>query len=159
MQELELELANLSIKIKVINHDMNPVKIADLKRGFFEEGRMHSILEKYHNIKLTKCVDNFTFDYQGENVFYEIKSRNCTFDKYPSTMVGKNKIDFANALPGYKFYFVFCFTDGDYIYEYNKNNKLYFEIGGRCDRGRDEYKQYCYIPIRYLEKIIFVTSE
>lgn len=153
MQELELEFENMNIRIKVTKNDMNPIKLADLKRGFFEEGRMQAVLEKFHNTKLTKCEDNFTFDYYNEEAFYEIKSRNCTFDRYPTTMVGKNKIDFANALPDKKFYFVFCFQDGDFIFEYDKSVKLYFEMGGRCDRGRDEYKQYCYIPIRHLYRI------
>jgi len=158
MQELELEFENMNIRIKVTKNDMNPVKLADLKRGFFEEGRMKSIIEKWHKTIVNKCEDNFVFDYYNDVAFYEIKSRNCTFDRYPTTMVGKNKIDFANTLPDRKFYFIFCFKDGDYIYEYDKNNKLYFELGGRCDRGRDEYKQYCYIPIRYLEKITSVVS-
>jgi hypothetical protein len=153
MEELELEFNNMTLTIKIKKSDMNPIKLKDLKRGFYEEGRMKAVLEKYHNTTLEKTADNFVFDYKTDTAYYEIKSRNCAFARYPTTMVGKNKFDFANELPDKEFYFVFCFTDGDFIYHYNRQHRLYFDIGGRNDRGKDEYKEYCYIPTWHLSRI------
>ena len=47
----------------------------------------------------------------------------------------------------------FKFTDGLYYYEYNKSDNLEYGMGGRKDRGRNEIKDYCYIPIKYLVKL------
>lgn len=152
MQELELEFQNLVMTIR-FKGDTNPIKLADLKRGFFEEGRMKSVIEKYHNTTIEKTPDNFVFDYKNDTTYYEVKSRNCTVHKYPTTMVGKNKIDFANEMPDKTFYFVFCFTDGDYIYKYDRSNRLFFELGGRKDRGYNEYKEYCYIPVWLMSRM------
>ena len=50
--------------------------------------------------------------------------------------------------------FVFKFTDGIYYYEYC-NEDLPVKIGGRCDRGRPEYKNYVYIDIKKLIKLFW----
>jgi len=66
-------------------------------------------------------------------------------------MVGKNKLDFAKkaAEGGIKSYFCFLFDDGFYYWEYNAadiaDGRVKYSIGGRCDRGFDEYKTYAYI--------------
>ena len=37
-----------------------------------------------------------------------------------------------------------------YYYNYKSGSNLNFDIGGRCDRGKAEYKKYLYIPIEEL---------
>ena len=132
---------------------MNLIKQKDLIKGSLEEIRIKSIINEYFNCDVNKTDDNHPMDYIDTNTYFEIKSRNNNYKKYPTTMIGKNKVDFANKNPDKTFYFIFSFYDGDYYYKYNKSDKLDFGIGGRNDRGKNEYKQYCYIDISYLSKL------
>jgi len=104
-------------------------------------------------IKLTKTEDNHPMDFTDEyGDYYEVKSRNCNHDKYPTTMIGVNKFEFAK-LTDKNVLFIFCFKDGIYGYEYTIYNNFKRGMGGRRDRGKDEIKQYVYIPIDKLFKI------
>ena len=86
-----------------------------------------------------------TFDYQGDNKYIELKSRNNKIDKYDKTMVGYNKIIRASTILE-DVYFFFWFTDGIFYWKYKK--------GGRYDRGLKEINDYAYIPTTLLTKII-----
>ena len=55
-----------------------------------------------------------TFDYQGDNKYIELKSRNNKIDKYDKTMIGLNKIMKASTVLE-DIYFFFWFTDGLFI--------------------------------------------
>ena len=86
----------------------------------------------------------------------ELKTRNNTYNKYPSTMVGYNKIKIAeedNTDKKYKF--LFLFKDGLYCWDFEKD-KYTIKTGGRRDRGLYEYKQYAYIPI---EELYLISKE
>lgn len=89
------------------------------------------------------------FDYSGNNVNVELKTRNNAKDKYPTTMIGYNKVKIAEQNPNLTYYFAFKYTDGLYYIKYNKELFDTFEVkeGGRWDRGRPELNQYCYIPV------------
>jgi hypothetical protein len=86
--------------------------------------------------------------------YIEVKSRRNEYSKYPTTMVGYNKIEYARKFPDKFFVFIFVFTDGIYCYWFNPNDKFETTMGGRVDRGKVESKLYYYIPIEKLEKII-----
>ena len=141
---------------------MNCFREEDYQKGNQHEILMLPKLQEYFNddtLRLTpKC---HTFDYIGKNKFIEIKKRNFNSDKYPDTMIGYNKIEFAQKNCNKNVIFCFSFTDGLYYYKFNKedlvNNKLRIDNGGRCDRGFQEYKQYCYIPIKMLKPIRTLT--
>lgn len=122
----------------------------DFKFGLKQEDLLFDTIKRLDS-DLVKTGARAIFDYESEKTLVELKSRNNTYNKYPTTMVGYNKIQYANKL-NKDTYFCFNFTDGLYYYKYNKNDKLDFGRGGRCDRGREEYKDYCYIPIEYLRK-------
>jgi len=132
-------------------------KISDIEFGLNKEDEYYELLKDCFDETLEKTNNKYNlFDYIGEDCYIELKSRRNTHNKYPDTMVGYNKIEFANST--YKnVVFCFAFTDGLYYYKFNKDdlthNKLRFDIGGRCDRGKEEYKQYCYIPIELLKRI------
>ena len=100
----------------------------------------------------TKCKSDI-FDYIGNNKYIELKTRSFEHTKYPDTMIGLNKIKYAEANPDKEFYFVFAFTDGLYYYKYNPDDKLSYRKGGRVDRGYNEIKEYAYIPIYLLTYI------
>ena len=73
----------------------------------------------------------------------EIKQRNVKKDTYPSTLMGKNKIDhWEKHYPERPLYFFFRFIDGDYYYRWNPDDNIQVDIGGL----RDEQKPYYFIP-------------
>ena len=136
---------------------MNIIKKNDLKFGNLKEiEELGKIRNKFHQ-SLKKVENNyFVFDYLCDNCYVELKSRRNTHDKYPDTMVGKNKIDYAEKSDR-PVYFCFSFTDGLYFWKHNKedfeNGNVEYRIGGRNDRGKEEYKNYAFIKTKILEKI------
>lgn len=115
------------------------------------------ILQKKFKMKLyfTKEYDLYDFVNEFKNIFFELKGRNNTYNKYPTTMIGYNKVLECIKNKQNKYYFVFKFTDGLYYCRYSKKLIKQCEIkrGGRCDRGKAEFKQYLFIPINLLKKI------
>ena len=78
---------------------MNIIKKNDLNFGYLkEEEALETIQNKFSN-SLQKVKNKyFVFDYSCDSCYVELKSRRNTHDKYPDTMVGKNKIDFAKKI-------------------------------------------------------------
>lgn len=95
-----------------------------------------------------------TIDFTSNTHLVELKTRRNSFNKYPTTMIGKNKIDYLlkNEKKGIV---VFKFTDGLYYLEITTDNinKFGLEEGGRSDRGYDERQMYYYIPTKMLKLI------
>jgi len=64
------------------------------------------------------------FDYYNNSTKIELKSRSCSKDKYPTTIVGYNKIKWAEKEPDFKYIFYFLFSDGLYYWELCDNYKV-----------------------------------
>ncbi len=130
----------------------------DYKFGIDQENKKKSIIETAFDIKVKKTAsvyNPYDFYCESNNTYYELKSRNNTFDKYPTTMIGINKLNFDLNSDDKKFVFLFNFTDGLYYINYEKElfDTFKIEKGGRFDRGKTEIKDYLYIPIEHLIKI------
>ena len=114
------------------------------------------ILDNKLNCKLKRTKEFSLFDLRDNKnkIIVEVKERNNIKNKYPTTMIGENKFIKAKDYfdRGYKVLFVFKFIDGIYYYEYC-DEELKIDIGGRCDRGKPEYKNYVYIDIKKLKNI------
>ena len=105
---------------------------------------------KLNNLSKTGEMDILDFYNKEKDIYFEIKSRRNNYNTYPTTMIGYNKIIEARK---YKtVYFIFIFEDGDYYYKFNPDDNFEISFGGRNDRGKAEYKKYCYIPINKLIK-------
>jgi len=123
-----------------------------------EDLLLQKFCDTFGNVQKSK-QETTPYDYLGENIYIELKTRRNTKDKYDTTMIGKNKIDWASSIikekPETKIYFAFNFLDGLYYWEYKERNlcDLTFANGGRWDRGIAEIKEYCYIPVN---KLIFI---
>lgn len=135
---------------------LNPVKLNDLDFGLKKEiSEIEKIRNKFSN-RLKPTNNFFVFDYVSPECYVELKSRRNKLNTYPDTMVGKNKMDYAETTDR-PVYFVFSFIDGTYYWKYNKeditNGNVNFKIGGRCDRDKNEYKDYAYINTSILELI------
>ena len=131
---------------------MNSRLLEDIEKGSKEEIRVKPILEKHFNLSLTKTKQNNVFDYENESNLFELKSRNNEYSKYPDTMIGTNKVEYARK-SSKNVYFVFSFTNGLYYWKFDPEKELIQKTGGRKDRGRYEYKSYSYIPIDWLIQI------
>jgi len=112
-----------------------------------------SLLNSMSKHFLTKTEEFEPFDFKNSKMCIELKTRRNTKNAYPTTMVGANKVKVAEQdTSGKRYVFAFKFTDGTYFVEYEKALFDTFEIseGGRCDRGRPEMRDYCYIPVSCL---------
>ena len=129
---------------------MNDKKIADLSFGKDNEIRVKQRLERlFGPLESTDQMDEF--DFKNDSFVIELKSRRVTKNKYPSTMVGENKVvkGFEYQIAGKRVFFVFDFVDCMCLWELNRD-EYHVKHGGRWDRGKAEIKSYCYIPTKYL---------
>lgn len=139
------------------------VNINYIMMGVRNESRLFPIIRELYGDDLNKIEGKFApFDYQSPSKLIELKSRNFKNDKYPTTMVGYNKIELAQKEREKKVLFLFAFLDGLYEWEYTDEN---FEtIGGMSAvknmTGYVKYnntnfnpnKPHLYIPIDKLVK-------
>lgn len=61
----------------------------------------------------------FDFTNDANTIFVELKSRRVESKKYPTALIGKNKIEFCSDLSK-AYYFCFAYTDGLYYIQYDK---------------------------------------
>jgi len=126
----------------------------DYSFGVQKEVELLPILRKFFSDETIIQLDRHNiFDYKGDNKYIELKSRNNSYNKYPTTMIGYNKIKKALEVDE-EVYFVFNFTDGVYYYQFDRDKELEIKQAGRNDRGRPEIKDYYFIPIEILKEII-----
>jgi len=127
---------------------------ADYKFGIESEDSCLPRLSKFLNTNLTKLGSRSPIDFESDTHLVELKTRRNTKDKYPTTMIGKNKID--KLLESDKIgYIAFNFLNGLYGVKVTPEliKKCCIGSGGRRDRGRVERSVYCYVPVDQLEKI------
>lgn len=126
----------------------------DLEFGFEKEKELLNKLKTLDpNINFSKnkfCC----YDFESDNTIIELKSRRNKYNKYPTTMIGNNKIKKFLSLDK-DVYLVFSFTDGIYYVKCDDEliNECSINTGGRYDRGKPELNEYCYIPIKFLNPI------
>jgi len=130
-------------------------KKGDVAFGTQNEISSKSLIETLTG-PLTQTEPFHLFDFYNDKYLVELKSRRNNYDKYPTTMVGKNKIDKAAREHYKKCIFCFKFLDGMYYHQYDPEYKYEAKLGGRCDRGCPEIKDYVYIPIKLL---LFLKSD
>jgi len=135
-------------------------KSKDLKLGKdYERLFIHKINEIYDASFISlSTYSQLDFYCAAKNIYVEVKNRK----NYPSwavnpLMIGENKIKFGReklAL-GSEVHFYWRLKDGLYRYKLkNKDEKgMWCDMGGRCDRGRDERKKVYYICLRLMDKI------
>ena len=124
----------------------------DLSFGNNQENLLLDLLKTYFNTNIIKSnIKNSWYDYYCENNYYELKSRKFNLNKYPTTMIGANKIMKASEVKA-DVYFIFNFVDKVGYIKYDPILFNTFEIknGGRFDRGRIELNKYYYIPVKHL---------
>lgn len=124
-------------------------KTNDIAFGNKNEKSCKSLIETITG-QLTQTEPFHLFDFYNENFLVELKARRNDYAKYPTTMVGLNKILKAKREHYKKCVFCFKFLDGLYYHIYDANKNYEVKKGGRCDRGCQEIKDYVYIQIKDL---------
>ncbi len=90
-----------------------------------------------------------TMDFESANSLVELKTRNCASTQYYDTIVGLNKVQRAQ-IEERKCYFVFGFTDGLFVWDFDKS-QTEFKIQKNIPPNRN--KDYVFIPIKDLRSI------
>ena len=133
-------------------------KYSDLVFGKLKEVEIKEILEGFFNTKLNTSSKYNLIDFYNDEIYIELKSRRNTYQKYNTTIIGSNKIDYVKTL-NKKCYFVFCYLDGLYYIEYSN----IFDSFDLCEEyilrdGKKELKTNYHIPIECLKRINVTVS-
>ena len=127
--------------------------MADYKFGITQENILLPLLKETFENSLEKTKNKYCrYDFEGETILIELKSRRCQSNTYPTTMIGNNKLQMAKK-QSKDVYFCFGFTDGLFYHKFENDNEYHIEKGGRYDRGKAEINDYVYIPISQLTKV------
>ena len=137
----------------------NPIRCFknDLEFGLMKEGEIMETLKEYFDNDIQKTEPFCVYDAHSpkNQTRYEIKSRRCKYNAYPTTIIPYNKKN--GAIDGKRLLFVFSYTDGLYYIEFNENvfdsfetkNITYYRHGITVK----PVKHYC-IPCEMLSRIV-----
>lgn len=134
---------------------MLPTLKTDLAYGTANEQEKQTKLETFFKTKLVHRGGYSTFDYDdGSTLFVELKSRRIPHNKYPTAIIGANKVETASNNPNRRYWFCYAYEDGMFGIEYNKELFDTFETNDYSRGERADYhnkSQYCYfIPSKLL---------
>jgi hypothetical protein len=128
--------------------------MTDYNFGKKSEEELYSLIKNTFDKTLKPKKEKYAlFDFESANTAVELKTRRCTSNTYPDTMIGLNKIEYANRNSDKTIIFCFNFTDGLYYFKHQEEYDYNVKYGGRYDRGRKEVKKYCYIKRENLIKV------
>jgi len=125
--------------------------ISDYSMGKVNEDIVYNLIRKYWKDRLIAKSNNIysNYDFYDCKYKYELKSRRCTHDKYPTTLIPEMKCHKGT-------YLLFIFTDGLYYIKFRKSKFEQFDkkmfVKNRDDK-QDVMKYYYHIPIEHLKKI------
>ena len=130
----------------------------DLEWGEKKELEVKKQLETYWRCELIKTHKTHPLDFVSlyKRSWFELKGRKNSKEKYPTTMIGYNKVvaGLKEIEKGYEVFFVFSFTDKLCYYQLKEVKEEWIKQGGRFDRGRPEVNDYYYIPVSELTDIV-----
>ena len=129
---------------------MNKVKRADMKKGLAMEDTLKPLFETKFGF-LNKTKHYHSFDFENNDVLIELKTRNVNWLRYESLMFSMKKIKYLRNNNITKDAYIFWkLNDGLYYWKYNEE-ELEVMIGGRNDRGLNEYEECVYIKNEYIK--------
>ena len=129
---------------------MNKIKQEDLKKGLQMEDTLKPIFETKFGL-LNKTHHYHSFDFENDDVLIELKTRNVNWKQYESLMFSNKKLKYLIKNNIKKdVYFFWKLNNGLYYWKYNKD-ELDIMIGGRNDRGKNEYEECVYIMNKYIK--------
>ncbi len=126
----------------------------NLLMGAANEIKYYPLLKQLIDNEIVKTLDDYdTFDFESANSLVELKSRNCHSSRYYDTIVGLNKVQRAQVEEVKKCYFVFGFTDGLFVWDFDKTQpESSYKIAKNIPPNRN--KDYVFIPVKDLRPIV-----
>lgn len=129
---------------------MNKQKQKDLRKGLKMEDTLKPVFENKFGL-LNKTHHYHSFDFENDNVLIELKTRNVNWKQYDSLIFSMKKIEYLRKNNITKDAYIFWkLNNGLYYWKYNEE-ELQVMIGGRNDRGKDEYESCVYIKNEYIK--------
>jgi hypothetical protein len=138
---------------------MPPTKTQDLSFGLESEARNKSLVEIFFGCPLRKTgtFDAMDMTNEANTIYVEMKTRRVNHDRYPTALIGKNKIDFCEK-SGANCYIVYVYLDGIFYIQYDK--KLFdtfdcemYERGQR-EGGIQPKQLFYFIPHTHLTPFV-----
>ena len=134
--------------------------LADLRMGQLSEANTLQVLKKILGQDIRKSKKPYAvLDYYSScyKTKAEVKGRRNSKYKYPTTMIGENKIKEAQRLleKGYEVFFFFDFTDKLCYFKISELDTLrsFLKMGGTYKRGLREWKLYRWVNVNDLTDI------
>jgi hypothetical protein len=132
----------------------------DYTAGINSESEIVSALEEVFDTKLYKTSKFHRMDFEGDNVWIEVKTRfNVSSTTYPTMLIPESKILFA--LEATKpVFFVFALTDGIFYCQFNKEKFDTYKKERVCrfDRNEEIAIKHRHIPCSDLDWCIKYTE-
>lgn len=124
----------------------------DISYGLANEEEVMPLLETHFNTALVKSSNKYCkYDFKGEGIKIELKSRRFNYSKYPTTFINSSKLDYVKTLgDDTLFYFVFKYTDGIYYIKYDRELFDTFHQANTTIHSRGYNIMNTLIPICYL---------
>ena len=109
----------------------------DYTFGINNEERVLSRLNEHLNTSLQRRGGYAVFDYENpmKTIYAELKTRRIPHNRYSTAIIGANKVDGCEVSNEKKYVFVFAYTDGLFMIEYNKELFDTFERDDNFTRG------------------------
>ena len=119
----------------------------DYNFGVNQESMSKINIERYLNTSLISRGGYSIFDFDdGADLFVELKTRRIPHNKYPTAIIGANKIEIAKKNPDKTYWFVYKYQDGLFGIKYSEEFDSYetrsYSRGDRNDY--DNKPQNCY---------------
>lgn len=119
-----------------------------------EQDILETLRTHFQDPTITPSTDKFDrYDYSGDGVKYELKTRRLTRNRFATTMLPLGKLLKENPTGNI---FLFKYTDGLFYIKYDADTFSTFTIAPYCrqDRmGYDTEQDYIFIPVHLLTKI------
>jgi hypothetical protein len=132
----------------------------DYKAGINSESEIMSALEEAFDTKLYKTSKFHRMDFEGDNVWIEVKTRfGVSSTTYDTMLIPESKVIFA--LEATKpVYFVFALTDGIFYCKFDKEKFSSYKHQDVCrsDRGEQVAVRHLHIPCSDLDWCIKYTQ-
>jgi len=133
----------------------------EIERGEKKEKELLPYLQDYFNTIFHPTNDceedrNYPFDFYSKTRYIEIKNRFLKKERWPTTIVGKNKylLGLKYKELGYKVYFVFNFTDELTFYKLKKTDNINtFKDKWIHRKDIQQNKLHTEIPVKLLKTI------
>jgi hypothetical protein len=130
-------------------------RASDYALGVQNEQSIQGKLETFLGCSLVRAADPFSpldFHNDTQTVWGETKRRFCNRTRYPTVVLGKNKVDFLRVHGGVGA-FCWVYDDGVFGIRYDEGVFRNFTVANfqRLDRGDDPNSLVYHIPVELLE--------